>query len=233
MDDGLIKEYSSKDPLELVADDVTFGRDYSLNALPKDEFGNLLFQTDEKGKYDTYLDWLADYLYEQKIGPHEKQEALCKIVSSMDKERGMQYLGMYAALHEYMLIDVDTLLAIEERITDRTHFTEEDITWICNRSMEIAREYEKWASAREGEPGVFPKVIVVKPLASPLERENVRQHLREEAEQMRLYDYPGYDFCDVGWRVPLSVLLRDVDDKTERIRLLDVFFDIYMDYCNK
>ena len=52
-------------------------------------------------------------------------------------------------------------------------------------------------------------------------------------EQNELFGEHYENFCDIGWRVPLSIVLHDVKDKEERIRLLDLFFAHFQDYNYK
>lgn len=58
----------------------------------------------------------------------------------------MFLLGSYAAMHEDILIDLDTMQAIDERFDDFTEinsFNDDDVQWICSRAREIKNEYER------------------------------------------------------------------------------------------
>lgn len=233
MNDDLVQYYSSQDPFTIIADQIIFGRDYRLNDLPKDATGNLLFEAYSEGDYSIYVNWLADYLHQQEIAPNERQEDLCRIVSKMDKDKAMYLLGMYAALYEYILLDTDTHLAISERIDDPCNFSEDDIDWIYSRSLEIKKEYDEWAEKEAGDGAHYPKVVVAGPLSLPVSRENIRQYLLEEAEKRKCYDFGDFDFADVAWRIPLSVVLKDVNDKNDRTELLEIFFDLFSEYISK
>ena len=63
MDDKLIEEYSSQDPIMPIINEEVFGQDYRLNALPRYEEGNLKFNPAGKGNYHIYLEWLSDYFF--------------------------------------------------------------------------------------------------------------------------------------------------------------------------
>ena len=233
MNDDLIQYYSSQAPLTLIADQIIFSRDYRLNALPKDESGNLLFKQDSKESYSIYINWLADYLYHQQVTPNANQKDLCQIVSKMDRDRAMHLLGMYAAVYESILLDVDVRFAIDERVDAPYHFSEEDIDWIYNRSLEIKKDYDEWLEKEGGDGDHHPNVVVASPLSLAVSRENIRQYLLEEAEKMKLYDFEAFDFGDVAWRIPLSVVLKDVKDKNDRTELLEIFFDLFSEYISK
>jgi len=233
MNDDLIQYYSSQDPFTIIADQIIFGRDYRLNDLPKDATGNLLFESYSERNYSIYIDWLADYLHQQQIAPNEKQEDLCRLVSKMDKEKAMYFLGMYAALYESILLDTDTELAINEKIDTTCNFSDDDIDWVYIRSLEIKKEYDEWSEKEGGDEDHHQNVVVAGPLSLPVSRKNIRQYLFEEAEKRKLYDFEGFDFGDVAWRIPLSVALKDVKDKNDRKELLEIFFDFFSEYISK
>ena len=50
MDDKLIEEYSSQDPIMPIINEEVFGQDYRLNALPRDDEGNLKFNPAGEGE---------------------------------------------------------------------------------------------------------------------------------------------------------------------------------------
>ncbi len=41
------------------------------------------------------------------------------------------------------------------------------------------------------------------------------------------------DFCDLGWRVPLSAIIKRVSDKQKRVELLRLFYTFYQEYSRK
>ncbi len=228
LNDTEIKIYQCIDPLQLFGDQIVFGLDYRLNALPRNERGELLFSPKEEGYYCVYLDWLADYLYRRDLQPNRQQKDLCRIVSDLEPEHAMRLLGTYAALYEFLLIDMETGMAISERIIDPAVYTDEDIDWIYReaRAMWIADLEDDPESRWDGEVFSHPEY-------QQRPRENIIQYLREEAERAKLYPHQGYLFADVAWRVPLSVVLRKIPEKPERIRLLDHYFDFYDEYAHK
>lgn len=224
MDPALIEKYQTDDPLLLVFNQVIFGLDYRLNARPENARGEPLFRPEEKGYYDIYLDWLADYLYGRRIEPNRKQRDLCRIVSGLSKEHAMRLLGTYAGVYEFLLIDCDAMVAVSERIKDPGNYTEEDIQWILEDAERSRR------ASMEDDQEI---TVVVHREFQARPRENIIQYLEEEAERERLCKYPDYQFGDVGWRIPLSLVLSDVPEKRERIRLLDEFYDWFLEYLHK
>ena len=231
MDEASIERYALMHPFELIFPPISlvFGKDYRLNELPKDAAGNVLYKGDSEFEYQAYVQWLADYLYHQKIEPNERQIDLCRIVSLMDKDDAMYLLGMYAACHESYLIDIEAHMAIDERLEDPCSFSEEDIDWINNRAIETRKEYDEWAKSND--EGIT--IILCEDLSERVSHKTIRQHLEEEAERKRLCDYANYEFCDMPWRIPLSVVLKDVKDKKERVRLLKVFVQWHTEYIYK
>ena len=61
-----------------------------------------------------------------------------------------------------------------------------------------------------------------------------REELLSETAQERavLGEYVE-DFLDVGWRIPLALLIRRVETETERVRLLQTFFSAYQEESRK
>ncbi len=52
-------------------------------------------------------------------------------------------------------------------------------------------------------------------------------------ERRRYYDNDEYICADAGWRAPLSIVLKNVKNKDERIKLLDDFFVFWDEYVHK
>ena len=230
-DDDTIKRYASEHPFELIADKKLFGKDYRLNDMPEDASGNVLYKGDSEFEYMAYVKWLADYLYKQEIEPDERQWDLCRVVSRMPEDDSMRFLGMYGAIHDSFLVDCDALSAIYERINEPGSFSEEDIEWIYSRTMEIRKEYEEWASSND--TNSIPIIVAAEDLSEGVTRETIRQYLLEEAEREGLLNREVPDFPDVAWRIPLSVVLKNVTDKKERFRLLEIFFKFHAEYALK
>ena len=229
MDENRFESYCNLHPFAIIADSVVFGRDYRLNELPRDRSGKVLYLGESEFEYYGYINWLADYLYNREIEPNDRQSDLCRLVARKNRDDAMYLLGMYGALHEHLLVDTDVFLAIDEKIEDPRSYSDADIEWIYKRALEIAKEYDEWAGSNEENnlQGVFAVDIT-----PGISHERIRQYLDEDAERIDLCDEEG-DFCDVGWRVPLSLVLKDVTEKTERVRLLKIFFELYSEYINK
>ena len=230
-------------PFELLYEhsNVNRRRDFRLNDLPRDKLGNLLYKGDLELEYLSYVSWLSDYLSNAAIEPSDFQRDLCNLVASLPKEGAMFLLGSYAAMHEDVLVDRDTMQAIDERFDYSTRidsFNDDDVQWICNRARDIRDEYEQEMNElteEEREPKILgvPVLIANPTHEQHVSAENIIQYLHEKVEQQQLCP-EGEDYaCDIGWRVPLSRVLHNVGDSKERVRLLRLFFAAYGEFALK
>lgn len=77
--------------------------------------------------------------------------------------------------------------------------------------------------------------------------ENMKKYVLEDDEkgELELYERvakeleeqrkccPGVEHADVSYRVPLSIILKDVKSKKQRVGLLNSFYQIYDEYIRK
>jgi hypothetical protein len=71
-------------------------RDFSLNELPRDETGAVLYRGDSEAEYLAYVRWLADYLYHAPLTVPESQRAWCDDLSRSVPVRALNSLGYTA-----------------------------------------------------------------------------------------------------------------------------------------
>lgn len=66
-------------------------------------------------------------------------------------------------------------------------------------------------------------------------KEQVQRVKREERQMIKygITEEIKYDFCDIGWRIPLASLLKKIPDKGERVRLVRFFFQMIQEYFLK
>lgn len=99
-------------------------------------------------------------------------------------------------------------------------------------------EYEQemnGLSPEEMEPTIMgvPVFIANPRHEQPVSRESIIQYLLEKVEHQQLCP-DGEDYaCDIGWRIPLSRVLKNVGDGKERVRLLRQFFVAYVEVALK
>lgn len=229
-------------PLELIHDHkhVIRRRDFRLNALPRDERGNLLHTGSSQIEFLAYVRWLSDYLYCVDIETSPHQQGLCDLVSGIAKEDAMFLLGGYAGLHEVILIDCDTMMAIDERFNYETitSFSDDDVEWICERAAYTRREYDRETNdppPEATEPNIsgIPVFVAIDLHDDIASREKVVQYLVERVDQHQYCpDGEGYA-CDIGWRLPIYRVLQNVRDPHEREDLLRKFFAAYVEFAMK
>lgn len=171
-------------------------RDFSLNALPRNQNGEVLYRGFSDEEYLSYVGWLANYLYDVQFQPTKEQNLICNFVLKCQPEVAMERVAENAAFYDS---DVIMVLCKIERENDSDGMDDEDISFFERR----------------------------------LEYVDVPQILKEEAELLEHCPEAEEDFCDVGWRTPLSAVLKNIPDADERIRLLRLFFSLYQEYSCK
>ena len=208
-----------------------FGLDYRMNAFPRAADGSVLYRGDSEEEYLAYVSWLADYLYVVHLEPSSRQAALCEDVKSAGKEWAIQIVGMNAGLYDNLQMDID--YAIMNILSGGFDCSDEEFERIMD-FIKRDREADAEADAKEDAkiPG-RPVKLSSGSITCGYTREDVKARLDELRQEQELIGELRRDFCDVGWRVPLSVILRDIPDKAERIRLLRLFFVFRQEYADK
>lgn len=80
-------------------------RDFTLNDLPRNEAGEVLFLSNSSKSYYGYIHWLADYLYTAPLIIPEAQRAFCDDIVRHEPSNAMASLGTDAAYYFYDLIN--------------------------------------------------------------------------------------------------------------------------------
>jgi hypothetical protein len=230
MRDSEIESWAACHPDQFLFAGVFFGKDYRLNALPRDASGDPLYTEESEVEVMAYVGWLADYLYRQEMPPNHRQLDLCRILSRIPDHEAPRFLGSIAALHHHCLVNVDVKFAVDQLLGSRSTFTEQDIDAIQQRAFRIRDEYDAWASSTEE---TVMQGVVANEDEGGYSRERIRQYLEEEAEGKAFCDDAELNFCDIPWRVPLSMVLKRVKEKSQRVRLLLSFFEAYAEYADK
>jgi len=215
-------------PDQLLFAGMFFGKDYRLNALPRNGSGENLYTGESEFDGMAYISWLADYLHGQQITPNKRQKDLCRILSRMPEEMAPEFLGKIAALHTHFLVNIDVTIAVSELLVDPCRFSEPDVARIQKRATEIRDKYDEWASSTDQD--IISGVVAFED-DEGYSRDRIRQYLEEEAERKTLCDYADLDFCDMPGRITLSAILRRVEDKKRRVKLLVSFFEAYAEYA--
>lgn len=162
-------------------------RDFTLNALPKDQNGNVLYRGSSEEEYLSYVKWLGDYLYEVQLEPNREQHFICDFVRKCEPEAALEILAENAAFYDS---DVECVkcgieLGEDADVTERLEFID------------------------------------------------VERILKEESDLLEMCPGAEDEFCDVGWRTPLSAILKAVPQPDERVSLLRKFFIFYQEYSRK
>ncbi|MGI8469408.1 MAG: hypothetical protein ACR2N3_13245 [Pyrinomonadaceae bacterium] len=102
-------------------------RDYSLNELPRDESGNVLYRGDSQEDYLAYVAWLANYLYETPLPPTERQALIDETLISKTNESAIQFLAMDAAIYDAQMMSVENFFDNEQEALDLEFYTSKQI----------------------------------------------------------------------------------------------------------
>lgn len=136
-----------------------------------------------------------------------------------DKEWAMQVIGMNAALYDSMMAEVN--IAILDVPGSLYRNATEDI----DSAFAILKERDREDAESAPEVNEGPVIMSCNTITSGHAREDVEARIAEMREAKILVGELADAFCDVGWRLPLAVVLSDVQKKEERIRLLTLFFN--------
>ena len=99
-----------------------------------------------------------------------------------------------------------------------------DAAWRENDEMQAWVEQQERAGERETESGDGPESL------SGGERAEL---LAEAEEETRIFGDYRECYADLGWRLPLAILMRRVDTKSERLVILQDFFRSYREESRK
>jgi len=203
--------------------------DYSLNAVPRDESGRMLYTQRNQDDYRRYVSWLADYLFENADARSALQAELCRYLLGLPKDNAMLEIGMCAS--DYVM-DIDLITMCLGDLFEAPWEPTEDVINRVHREV-LSRRND--TGEEQGDPEV-PNCYFKAP--GPPLREETARVLREEKHRELCLQRAGVEphrvpFCDIGWRIPLAVILLDVDDHQAREDLLDVFFREYSDWSSK
>ena len=118
-------------PIGLIYAGVRWGKDNRYGEVPKDEDGNPVNVCTSENQYWLYLDWLADYLFNLDSVPNDEQQGLCKYVSNMLPEDGIQLVAMNAAIYQVETEPMESWIEENEPFEKyaenmRTYVIEED-----------------------------------------------------------------------------------------------------------
>lgn len=78
---------------------VRWGRDFRLNELPREEDGSLKMFPDSREGFQSYISWLADYLYYVDIDPSAIQREFCLSLSQMEPNEAVHLVGKNAGVY--------------------------------------------------------------------------------------------------------------------------------------
>jgi len=193
-------------PIGLVYAGVRWGRDYRFGDVPEDDTGNPILVCDCSGEtYRRYIFWLVHYLYNLDAEPLEEQKGLCKYVSRMEPEDAVLMLGMNAAIYEWDAEDMEDCIQNGEPFSVYWEAVQE---YMQDLDEDEEEDYDE-ATLRE----LFDTVA--------FEVETKRKHC------------PDVEHADVGYRVPLSMVLKRVPEREDRIDLMKQFYRNYNHYASK
>lgn len=156
-------------------------------------------------RYDRYLHWLADYLYETPLPVPERQREFV--------ERYRRSGGAESAAYEIASSLGYGLLALEVIESD----IEGGISW--DEFHEYEEEYWQGLSPEERELSPREEVVMC--------REEFERLCEEVEERKAVPDHIGH--ADVPFRAILAALFKDIEDHDERYRILDGFYREFND----
>ncbi|HDQ40488.1 MAG TPA: hypothetical protein ENN39_05590 [Desulfonatronum sp.] len=190
-------------PFGLVYAGMRWGMDSRHGLVPLNEQGRPMNGCRSSEEYRFYIRWLADHLSTLEAQPSEEQTGLCIYLDRMPPEDAVMMLGMNVALYQSDTEDMETWIEAGEPF-----------------EAFFANWMENWPEEDDEER---PDEAVT--------REEYAQVAGEMEEKQRCC--PDVRHADVGYRVPLSRILKRVDEQEERVRLVDAFYQSYNNYIMK
>lgn len=141
-------------------------------------------------------------------------------LSTLEAQPGKEQTGLCIHLDRMRPEDAVTMLGMSVALYQSD--TEAMESWIeAGEPFEAfyANWVENWPEEDEDQPD------------EAVLRKEYAQVAAEMAEQRRCC--PDVRHADVGYRVPLSRILQRVDEREERVRLVDAFYQSYNNYISK
>jgi len=158
--------------------------------------------------------WLAEYLLTIDAEPDMEQMGLCRYVSDAEPEDAMFILGKNAAIYEFDAEWVE--MAIESGMSFEEYYKENE-----NNFLEYWKD-----SCEDATESEFP-------LAKFIEDERLFfERVSLEMEQKEKF-CAHVSHADVGYRIPLSIVLKKEKNKEKRVELLKLFYHHYSWYASK
>ena len=191
-------------PFGLVYAGVRWGRDFRFGDVPKDEKGLPGIVCRSEETYGPYLAWLADYLCALDAEPLEEQKGLCIYVARMEPEDAVLMLGMNAALYQWDVQHMELAIEAGEPFSDY---------WKDLQAVLLDADDDTVQIDEESERELYETVTLEFGMKSQI--------------------CPDVQHADVGYRLPLSIDLKNCQKPEERIDLLDQFYRAYDNYASK
>lgn len=160
--------------LPLEEEEVAWGRDYRLNALPRDASGTVLYSGPSDAEYFAYVEWLEDYLYKVRFRPGREQAAICSYLAGYETEFAIQLLAMNAVSYDIVMAGVE-LYITDPETEEEGYYTKEQI----QRAKREKRQMIKYGITEETKED-FCDIGWRIPLASLLKK------IPEKDERVRL-----------------------------------------------
>lgn len=209
-------------------DDLLLIKDYRLNDFPGDHWSEDL-------NYDVYLEWLQDYLFQREIDLNALQNWIPEHIAT-DRYFDCASIGWHAGFYESII----------------SRYSCYDFP----ENFEETFEVDHLKGTFDDDPyDQFLKTDVFDDEPPPGKLEFILQQYgglllkKKDEEQFQRY-WPGFvkleplhwafglpedrlEPADSGWRVYLSLILKRIPDRQERIKALDRFFNEYIDILHK
>lgn len=215
-------------PDEVIYKDMLLLKDYRLNSYPENAGNNNI-------DYDSYVEWLQDYLVRCQIGMTVEQ---CKIRDHMvtDKYFDGAFLGWEAGFYECVhnlhraydfpedfevTLDTDHLkgLVYDDPYEDYVKLLEDSGDPKPSRLEFILEDYGR--------------LLLMKREAAQFERYWLDFVKLEPIDWISGQAEENIEPADSGWRVYLSLILKRIHARADRIKELNRFFDEYADAIHK
>ena len=216
-------------------DRMLFVKDYRLNGYPMNDKGEYLVDL----PWYQYAEWLEAYLYaaEIELRPDEEQlrrHYLCKPPSG-------NMIGTHCGLFEGIRPPMDVSLygyIFPENFEDNPKFC--GLETVCPDDPYNAY-LEYMADVGDGIEPLTNEQFVLQEygwhLINQMEQEEFDTYWPQFSKICGLtimgVGGPYTEPADAGWRVQLSLALKTIPEKSERIRLIDEFMDGFCDYLHK
>jgi hypothetical protein len=192
---------------------LDLARDYQLDALPCSEVRSALYRNGQTVAPDRYLEWLAEYLAGCRFTVGSWQRDLCaRLQDAVDGIAAATALGINAAWHEDDVFDVEAI--IDEMVDESISCREAQIALVL-AELDARALPDDDAAGWESELTVADIRLILS------ERADRRLHYGDEGDSLEEC------FPDLGWRVPLALIIQAEPNAGRRILLLRRFFEAF------